>query len=81
MTMARNVILKTRKLKYLRISPYGQPDSWISLIAECSHVLGNIETLIIGGRTLVEEDLKQVKSLPGDATEFHHIKPISAQEE
>ena len=38
-TATRNIILKTRKLKYLRISPYGQPNSWIELIAECAPVL------------------------------------------
>ena len=47
-TMARHLIQRTRKLKYLRISPVNQQNSWIKLLAECEPVLSELETLIIG---------------------------------
>ena len=75
-TAARSIIMKTRKLKYLRISPYGQPNSWISLIAECAPVLSNLETLIIGAQTIIEEDLKQIRPLPGQDDNNKDINSI-----
>ena len=47
LTVVKHLIMKTRRLKFLRISPIGQNASWIALLAGCASVLTNLESLII----------------------------------
>lgn len=47
--VAKDLVGRTRDLKYLRIAPNYPPSCWIEMFSECAPVLSKLESLVIGG--------------------------------